>query len=128
MGETPRIEGKDLARPALAAAGGVLGALAASSCCIAPLVLFSLGATGAWLGNLAALASYQPIIIAVTFGFLGWGFWMTYGKPRTAAVCAEPACRVGPRARATKAALWSAAVLVAAAIAFPYVAPPLLGI
>ncbi len=28
------------------AAGGLFGALAASSCCIAPLVLFSLGAGG----------------------------------------------------------------------------------
>jgi len=31
----------------LVAAGGILGAIAASSCCIAPLVLFSLGISGA---------------------------------------------------------------------------------
>ena len=35
--------------------GSVIGALAMSSCCILPLVLFSLGVTGAWLGNLTAL-------------------------------------------------------------------------
>ncbi len=34
----------------LVAAGGILGALAASSCCILPLVLFSLGISGAWIG------------------------------------------------------------------------------
>ena len=39
------------------ALGGILGAIAASSCCIVPLVLFSLGATGAWVGNLGALAA-----------------------------------------------------------------------
>ncbi len=31
--------------------GSVIGALAMSSCCILPLVLFSLGVTGAWLGS-----------------------------------------------------------------------------
>ena len=40
----------------LIAAGGVLGALAATSCCIIPLVLFTLGIGGAWIGNLKALA------------------------------------------------------------------------
>lgn len=42
-------------RTRLVAAGGILGALAASSCCIIPLVLFSLGISGAWIGNLTAL-------------------------------------------------------------------------
>jgi len=36
----------------LAAAGGILGALAASSCCIVSLALFTLGISGAWIGNL----------------------------------------------------------------------------
>ncbi len=44
----------------LAVAGGFLGALAASSCCILPLVLFSLGVSGAWIGNFTQLAPYQP--------------------------------------------------------------------
>src|SRR5712692_8846532 len=39
---------------AMMAAGGVLGALAASSCCILPLVLFGLGVSGAWIGNFTA--------------------------------------------------------------------------
>ena len=47
----------------LVAAGGILGAIAASSCCIAPLVLFSLGISGAWIGNLTALAPYQPYFV-----------------------------------------------------------------
>jgi mercuric ion transport protein len=40
----------------LVAAGGVVGAVAASSCCIVPLLLFSLGVSGAWIGNLTRLA------------------------------------------------------------------------
>ena len=112
-------------RPGLFAAGGLLGALAASSCCIAPLVLFSLGAGGAWIGNLAGLAPYQPIFVTVTLGFLGAGFYLVYRKPKNP--CARDSACVRPRrARVVKAALWSASVLVAASVAFPYVVPLLL--
>ena len=114
-------------KPTLAAAGGLLGALAASSCCIVPLVLFSLGIGGAWLGNLTALAPYQPIFVVVTLGCLATGFWMVYAKPRAASAngahCAPPVPR-----RIVKIALWSATVLIAAAMAFPYVAPVLLDV
>jgi len=41
------------------AAGGVIGALAASSCCLVPLVLFGLGVSGAWIANLTELADGQ---------------------------------------------------------------------
>ena len=65
-------------RQKLAAAGGVLGALAASSCCLLPLALFSLGIGGAWIGNLTALAPLQPIFVAITLGLVGYGFWLAY--------------------------------------------------
>jgi len=96
------------------AAGGLIGALAASSCCVLPLALFSLGASGAWIGNLTALAPYQPIFVAITLGFLATGYWMVYRRPRATSI--------------VKFALWGATVLVAAAMAFPYVAPLLLDI
>ena len=35
----------------LLAAGGVLGAVAASSCCLVPLLLFGLGVSGAWISQ-----------------------------------------------------------------------------
>ncbi len=108
----------------LAAAGGLLGAFASASCCVVPLVLFSVGATGAWIGNLTALLPYQPYVIAVTLVMLGTGFVLVYRKAAVSgggASCARPA--VG---RLTKPALWAATALVAAAAAFPYVAPALL--
>lgn len=115
------------ARQAFVAAGGLLGALAASSCCVAPLVLFSLGVTGAWIGNLGALAPYQPIFVAVTLAFLATGYVMIYRRPKEA--CAEGvACARSVPNQAVKLALWTATALVAAAVAFPYVAPPLLGV
>jgi mercuric ion transport protein len=110
----------------LVAVGGVLGALAASSCCIMPLVLFMLGVGGAWIGNLTALAPYQPIFIVATLGFLAAGYRLVYRKPAVA--CAEgEACARGPRNRIAKLALWTATALVVAAMALPYVARALLG-
>jgi mercuric ion transport protein len=60
----------------LIAAGGLLGALAASSCCILPLAMFGLGVSGAWIGSFTRLASYQPYFIAATLAFLGYGYWL----------------------------------------------------
>ena len=86
------------------AAGGLLGALAASSCCIVPLVLFGLGISGAWIGSLTRLAPYQPCFIAATLGFLGVGYWLVHQDFETC-LCrwrklrtsiAAPACQSCP--------------------------------
>ena len=121
-----RVSQRDEAgRQRLIAVGGILGALAASSCCIVPLILFTLGIGGAWIGNLTALAPYQPLFVAGTAGLLGYGFYLVYWKPRRA--CAEDTACVRPIPnRLVRLALWIATVLVIAAFAFNYVAPLLL--
>lgn len=43
--------------------GGLAGVLA-SACCLGPLVLITLGASGAWIGNLTALEPYRLGFIA----------------------------------------------------------------
>jgi len=68
-------------------AGGLSGALAAASCCILPLALFSLGVSGAWIGTLTQLASYQPFFIVATLACLGHGHWLVYCSSK--AECAE---------------------------------------
>src|SRR5262245_10376512 len=108
-----------------AAAGGILGALAASSCCILPLALFMLGISGAWIGNLTALAPYQPIFFAATAGCLGVGYYLVYRQPK--AVCADGSCTRPLPKRGVKAVLWAATALVLAAVAIDYLAPVLLG-
>lgn len=118
-------ERSEAGRQRLVAVGGVLGALAASSCCVVPLVLFSLGIGGAWIGNLTALAPYKPFFVAGTAGVLGYGFYLVYWKPRRA--CADDAACARPiPSRLVQFALWIATVLVIAAFAFDYVAPLLL--
>lgn len=104
------------------AAGGIIAALGASSCCILPLVLFSLGVSGAWIGNLTALAPYQPAFFAAALAFLGFGFWRVYRRP--ASTCADgSACARPGSTRMTKIGLWAATGLVLAAVSFPYTAP-----
>jgi mercuric ion transport protein len=106
--------------------GALLSAIAASSCCVLPLVLFGLGASGAWIGSLTALAPYQPYFIASALAFLGSGFYFAYRK--SPATCeADDACALRRQSRGVKAMLWLAAAVVSAAIAFPYLAPSLLG-
>ena|SRR5260370_12854649 len=71
----------------LLAGGGVLGALAASSCCLVPLVLFGIGVGGAWIGYLTRLAPYQPYFLGVAAVCVGLGFWLRHWSRRV--VCAE---------------------------------------
>ena len=106
----------------LAAVGGVIGALAASSCCILPVILFSLGIGGAWIGNFTQLAPYQPYFIAATLAFIGTGYWLSYRLSKAACAAGEACARPLPN-RLVKIALIAATVIVIAAWAFDYVAP-----
>jgi len=116
----------DHRKQGLMAAGGVMGAILASSCCIVPLALFSLGVGGAWIGKLTALAPYQPIFVAATLGFLGYGYFLVYRKPRDE--CADSAACARPLPnRIVKMALWIATALVALALAWPYILAIILG-
>lgn len=98
----------------LAAAAGIIGALAASSCCILPVVLFSLGIGGAWIGNFTQLAPYQPYFIGATLAFIGTGYWLVYRASKM--TCAEgDACARPLPNRFVKIALIAATVVVLAA-------------
>ena len=106
----------------LLAAGGVLGALAASSCCILPLALFGLGVSGAWIGNLTRLAPYQPYLIAATAACLSAGYWLVY-RSRTIACAAGEACARPLPNRTVTMGLILATVLVVGALALDFLAP-----
>jgi mercuric ion transport protein len=106
----------------LMAAGGMLGALAASSCCILPLMFFSLGVSGAWIGNFTRLAPYHTYFIVATLAFLGYGYWLVYQSGARACfdggICARPLPN-----RIVKAGLILATLLVAAALGLDFLAP-----
>jgi mercuric ion transport protein len=48
-----------------------LAAIVGSLCCVAPLLLLTLGISGAWIGQLTALEPYRRIFIGVTAIFVG---------------------------------------------------------
>lgn len=104
------------------AAGGVIGAVLASTCCIAPLVLLTLGISGAWIGALTALEPYKPVFAVLALVFIGLGFRQVYFKAKPACVdstyCAKP-----QSALITKTALWIATVLVVLALTIEWWAP-----
>lgn len=121
-----RTTGRDGPPKALLATVGLLAALGASSCCLLPLGLFLVGVSGAWIGNLTALAPYQPIFVAVALACLASGFVAFYRRPKATSCTQDSYCTKPTSDRIAKAALWGAAILVAAALTFPYAASVLL--
>lgn len=95
--------------------GGFLAAVLASSCCLGPLLLVTLGVGGAWIGNLKMLEAWQPLFITLAVVFLAFGFWRFYFKSRR--VCLDDSsCDTPVSQRLMKSILWiSAALIVAAA-------------
>lgn len=106
----------------LFAAGGVIGAILASTCCVVPLLLVTLGISGAWIGNLTALEPYKPYVAGVALVFIGLGFRQVYVKAKPACVdgsyCARPGSVV-----VTKTALWVSTVIVLLALTINWWAP-----
>jgi mercuric ion transport protein len=113
---------QESSKSSVAAAGGLIAALLASSCCIVPLLLVMLGVSGAWIGNLRALEAYQPIFLVITLGFLTYGFWQVYFKPRRDCVDDTACSRPLPNLL-VKTVLWVATALVALTLTIDYWAP-----
>lgn len=101
-------------------AGG-LAAILASTCCLGPLLLVSLGFSGAWIGNLTVLEPYRPIFLGAAMVSMFFA-WRRIYRPAQACkpgeVCATPQARVTYRL-----VFWIVAALVLVALGFPYVLP-----
>jgi mercuric ion transport protein len=100
---------------------GLVAALGASICCVGPLVLLTLGVSGAWIGSLTALEPYRPIFIGLTLLFLAFAFYRLYFAPR---VCTPGSACANPRSlKCQRRVFWIVAVLVLGLIAVPWFAP-----
>lgn len=101
-------------------AGG-LAAILASTCCLGPLVLITLGFSGAWIGNLTALEPYRPLFIGVALVAMFFAWRRLY---RQALDCKPGEVCAIPRVRGTYRVLfWVVAALVVVALGYPFVAP-----
>jgi mercuric ion transport protein len=102
----------------LALAAGGLSALAASLCCVAPLILVGVGLGGAWVSTLTAMEPYRPLFAGLTLALLGVAFYRLY-LSRTAcapgAVCSDPATR-----RRHRTIFWGTSATLAVLLAVPY--------
>jgi mercuric ion transport protein len=101
-------------------AGG-LAAILASTCCLGPLVLITVGVSGAWISNLTVLEPYQPLFIgaAVIALLLAWRrIWRPAAACEPGQVCAIPQVN-----RTYKALFGIVVVLVVVALGFPFIAP-----
>ena len=78
------------------------------------------------IGQLSALTPYKPLFEAVTGTVLGYGFYRTYWKARSACV-ADAACSHRVSNRFFRLALWTAAILLVVSFVFDYVESVLLG-
>ena len=101
-------------------AAGVLAAIGASACCVAPLVLLSLGVGGVWIGNLTALEPYRPFLVGLTFAFFGFAFRNLYLVPQA---CEPGSTCTDPRAtRRQRTIFWIITMLAAGLLAVPSLA------
>lgn len=96
-------------------------------------LLLGVAVCAAWIDNLTAPTPYKPLLVALTVGLLGYGFYLVYVRnsfltrwraARLSTVCS--ACAPPLSSRRTSAGLWLATILVAAAYAFGYLEPFLL--
>ena len=109
------------------ALGGLGAALGATACCVLPLILFSLGITGAWIGTLTDLNQYQPVFVGVALLCFGVGFYWVYLKPKKQcqpdSYCAKPKANYF-----IKFVLWFSLLLIVLAVVSPYLVPLFLDI
>jgi len=103
--------------------GGALAAFAATLCCVGPLVLVTLGVSGAWIGNLTALAPYRPLFIGVALVLMALAWRKIYRAPAAEACTPGTLCALPQTNRAYRATFWLVSGLVLLALIFPYFLP-----
>lgn len=106
-------------------AAGALSALGASTCCVLPLVLISVGVGGAWVAQLRELERFYFVFLAIALGAFGYAFYRLYLKP---ASCAADAACAAPRVRSRqRIAFWATLIAAKLLVLSPFYASYLVG-
>ncbi|MHB1075268.1 mercuric ion transporter MerT [Thiobacillus sp.] len=103
--------------------GGVIAAIAASLCCVGPLVLVMLGIGGAWVGNLAMLEPFRPYFLGAAVIALFFAWKKIYRVSDETACTPGSLCAMPQTNRIYKVLFWIVAVLIVLAMIFPTLAP-----
>lgn len=100
----------------LALGASAVSAVAASLCCIGPLVAVVLGLGG--FAGASFFAKWRPVMLPVTFALLALAWYLTYRTPKNA--CSEDgACAAKPTGKWNKVVLWLATAFVVGTALFP---------
>jgi mercuric ion transport protein len=99
----------------------VLAGIGASMCCVVPLILLTLGISGAWMATLAAFEPVRPVFVALALLFMGLTFHRLYF---TSFTC-EPSkpCADQEVIRKQRFIFWSVTIPLLGLLAFPWFAP-----
>jgi len=99
----------------------VLAGIGASLCCVAPLVLLSLGIGGAWVATLTAFEPVRPVFIGMALLFIGLTFRKLYLTPQAC----EPGkpCADDAVLHKQRFIFWSVTFPLLGLLAFPWFAP-----
>lgn len=103
--------------------GGVAAAIAASLCCLGPLVLVMLGIGGAWVASLGVLEPYRPLFLAIGVVFMLLAYRKIYRAPAAESCTPGTLCALPQTNRVYKILFWMVAALIGLAMTFPYIAP-----
>lgn len=93
----------------------------ASSCCVGPLLLVSIGLGGAWVSRLQLLEPYKPFflgIAALAMLFAYRRIFRPVAECKPGEVCALPQTRW-----LYKALFWGVLLMILLTLAFPWLAP-----
>lgn len=102
--------------------GGILAAIGASLCCAGPLVLLSIGVSGAWIANLTELDPYRPYFIGLVILLFAWAGWQLFKAPLTGtAPCSPEDICANPTVLRNRRVLFVIAAVIAVALVLsPY--------
>ena len=101
--------------------GAVLAAIGASICCVGPLLLLSLGISGAWISTLTSFESVRPVFIVLTLVFIGLSYRKLYLAPNN---CEEDETCASPDVeKKQKFIFWIGTAFILLLLAFPWYAP-----
>lgn len=103
--------------------GGALAGIGASLCCVGPLVLVSVGVSGAWIANLTALEPYRWVFVAAAAGFMALAWRRIYRAPAAPQCAPGSACAVPRTNRLYRALFWTVSALIVASALSPYLVP-----
>ena len=104
---------------------GCVSALGASTCCVLPLVLVSIGVGGAWVAQLRELQQFQWIFIALALAAFGFAFYRLY--LRSVPCSPDSQCAIPAVKRRQRIAFWVTLLSAKALVLSPFYVPVLLG-